>query len=104
LSSLAQICTRPIPSSIYPSELYRRHSPAFSAIVIMSWLASSAAPVRELQPPTDRVGNGEGFGPLTPADTEWLCAGGFATETQIWYLFTPSGALGMVQVIHSAVG
>jgi hypothetical protein len=72
----------------------------------MSWFSSSSSSsaVKELHPPTARVGDGECFGPLNAADTEWLCAGGFTTETQTWYFFTPSGALGMVQVIHSAVG
>jgi hypothetical protein len=44
------------------------------------------------------------FGELQQSDTEWLCTGGFATETQIWYVVTEDGKSVMCQIIHSAVG
>ena len=44
------------------------------------------------------------FGPLEEKDTQWLCAGGFVTETQTFYATTKDGGLVMCQVIHSSVG
>ncbi|SCZ87661.1 BZ3500_MvSof-1268-A1-R1_Chr2-2g05127 [Microbotryum saponariae] len=44
------------------------------------------------------------YGPLVQEDTEWLCAGGFVTETQTFYATTEQGELIMCQVIHSSVG
>ncbi|ORY65636.1 oxidative stress survival, Svf1-like protein [Leucosporidium creatinivorum] len=44
------------------------------------------------------------FGPLVPQDTEWLQAGGFVTETQVFYATTKDGGIIMCQVIHSSVG
>jgi hypothetical protein len=61
------------------------HAPNFHAI-------SSKVPETEL------------FGELEPKDNEWLCAGGFVTETQIFYVITEDGTSLMCQVIHSAVG
>ena len=43
-------------------------------------------------------------GELEPKDTEWTCPGGFAVETQIFYIFLEDGTSLMCQVIHSAVG
>lgn len=44
------------------------------------------------------------YGALTPKDTSWTCAGGFTTETQVWYAVLSDGAFVTSQVIHSAVG
>ncbi|CUA77797.1 hypothetical protein RSOLAG22IIIB_12830 [Rhizoctonia solani] len=44
------------------------------------------------------------FSKLEPKDLEWTCAGGFVTETQIWYNFLEDGTLLWCQIIHSAVG
>jgi hypothetical protein len=44
------------------------------------------------------------YGELQQADTEWLCAGGFVTETQVFYTITDDGKSVMCQVIHSSVG
>jgi len=44
------------------------------------------------------------FGALEQKDTEWLCAGGFVTETQIWYTILEDGTSLMCQIIHSSVG
>ncbi|KAI0064770.1 oxidative stress survival Svf1-like protein [Artomyces pyxidatus] len=44
------------------------------------------------------------FGELEPQDTEWLCAGGFVTETQVWYALLEDGSSVMCQVIHSSIG
>ena len=43
-------------------------------------------------------------GPLEPKDLELTCAGGFVTETQIWYSTLEDGSSLMCQLIHSAVG
>lgn len=51
-----------------------------------------------------RYKDNELFGQLEPKDTEWLCAGGFVIETQIFYTITDSGQSLMVQIIHSATG
>ncbi|KAJ3567406.1 hypothetical protein NP233_g6385 [Leucocoprinus birnbaumii] len=52
----------------------------------------------------DGVPANELYGELQPADTEWLCAGGFVTETQVFYVITEDGKSIMCQVIHSSVG
>ncbi|KAF5359490.1 hypothetical protein D9756_003467 [Leucocoprinus leucothites] len=52
----------------------------------------------------DGVPANELYGELEQADTEWLCAGGFVTETQVFYLITEDGKSIMCQVIHSSVG
>jgi len=44
------------------------------------------------------------FGELEPSDTEWACAGGFATETQIFYNVLEDGTSVMCQLIHSGIG
>jgi hypothetical protein len=44
------------------------------------------------------------FGELEPKDTEWLCAGGFVTETQIFYNILEDGTSLMCQVIYSSIG
>ncbi|KAF9238520.1 oxidative stress survival, Svf1-like protein [Melanogaster broomeanus] len=44
------------------------------------------------------------FGDLEPKDLEWTCAGGFATETQIFYHFLEDETMLMCQVIHSSIG
>jgi len=59
---------------------------------------------QNFHPVSDRFGPSDLFGPLEPKDTEWTCAGGFVTETQIFYNFTEDGTTVMVQVIHSSVG
>ncbi|EAU85479.2 survival factor 1 [Coprinopsis cinerea okayama7 len=68
----------------------------------------SAAPVDPHAPnffsATTNVPENELFGPLEPKDTEWLCAGGFVTETQTFYTITDDGVSIMCQVIHSATG
>lgn len=55
-------------------------------------------------PVSEAFRDNELFGELEPKDTEWLCAGGFVTETQIFYIAADNGASVMCQVIHSAVG
>lgn len=44
------------------------------------------------------------FGDLVPADTQWLCSGGFVTETQVWYNVLEDGTWIMCQIIHSSIG
>jgi len=53
---------------------------------------------------TSNVADTELFGELEPKDTEWLCSGGFVTETQTFYVITDDGTSLMCQVIHSSVG
>ncbi|KAG9106781.1 putative cell survival pathways protein, partial [Ceratobasidium sp. 392] len=55
-------------------------------------------------PVTSKTAPSELFSELTPKDTEWTCAGGFVTETQVWYHFLEDGTFIMCQIIHSAVG
>ncbi|OAX32024.1 oxidative stress survival, Svf1-like protein [Rhizopogon vinicolor AM-OR11-026] len=43
-------------------------------------------------------------GELEPKDLEWTCAGGFTTETQIFYNLLQDGTMLMCQVIHSSIG
>ncbi|KAF9450898.1 survival factor 1 [Macrolepiota fuliginosa MF-IS2] len=75
---------------------------------MFSSLFSTSAPVDPQAPNFFPVAAGvpanELFGELQPADTEWLCAGGFTTETQTFYLNTGDSKTIMCQVIHSAVG
>lgn len=44
------------------------------------------------------------FGELETKDLEWTCAGGFVTETQIFYHFLEDETMIMCQVIHSSIG
>ncbi|KAF5382172.1 hypothetical protein D9615_004403 [Tricholomella constricta] len=57
-----------------------------------------------LHPVSEAFKDNELFGELEPRDTEWLCAGGFITETQTFYIAADDGKFLMCQVIHSAVG
>jgi len=59
---------------------------------------------QNFHPVTDGVAPNELFGKLEPKDTEWTCAGGFVTETQVWYNFLENGMFVWCQIIHSAVG
>ncbi|KAG6817688.1 hypothetical protein H0H87_005447 [Tephrocybe sp. NHM501043] len=75
---------------------------------MFSSIFSTSPPVdpnaQNLHPVSDAFKENELFGELTPQDTEWTCAAGFATETQIFYVAADDGTTFMVQVIHSAVG
>lgn len=67
----------------------------------------TSAPVDPKAPNFHSVTNlseGSLFGELEPKDTEWLCAGGFVTETQTFYTVTEDGQFLNCQVIHSSVG
>jgi len=55
-------------------------------------------------PVADGIPANELCGELEPTDTQWLCAGGFVTETQTFYINTEDGKSVMCQVIHSSVG
>ncbi|KAK2460338.1 hypothetical protein APHAL10511_007727 [Amanita phalloides] len=55
-------------------------------------------------PVSSRYAAQELFGQLESRDLEWTCAGGFTTETQVFYTITQDGTSVMCQVIHSAVG
>ncbi|KAH8112852.1 Svf1-like-domain-containing protein [Phellopilus nigrolimitatus] len=69
---------------------------------------SIAAPVDPnaptFHPVSSRYPANELVGELEPKDLEWLCAGGFTTETQIYYNFLEDGTFVMCQVIHSSIG
>jgi len=75
---------------------------------MFSSIFSTLPPVHPTAPTFYAVSNNladtELFGELEPQDTEWLCAGGFVTETQIFYVITDDGTSIMCQVIHSSVG
>ncbi|KAG5643012.1 hypothetical protein DXG03_001750 [Asterophora parasitica] len=59
---------------------------------------------RNLYPVSEAFKDNELFGELEPKDSEWTCAGGFATETQIFYITAEDGKMLIIQLIHSAVG
>ncbi|KAG6842347.1 hypothetical protein C0991_010637 [Blastosporella zonata] len=75
---------------------------------MFSSIFSTSPPVdlnaQNLHPVSDAFKDNELFGQLEPKDTEWTCAGGFATETQIFYISADDGSTLMLQVIHSSVG
>lgn len=73
----------------------------------MSWFSSAASSdphATNLHPVQLAFDQEALFGPLIPQDTEWLQAGGFVTETQVFYATTSDGGIIMCQVIHSSVG
>ncbi|KAI0642021.1 oxidative stress survival Svf1-like protein [Trametes meyenii] len=74
----------------------------FSAIFSTSPPVNPAAPnfhpVSSIHTPT------RFFGALEREDTEWACPGGFAVETQIFYIFLDDGSYLIFQIIHSAMG
>ncbi|THH20727.1 hypothetical protein EW146_g686 [Bondarzewia mesenterica] len=74
----------------------------FSSIFSTSPPVDPKAPT--FHPVSSRYPADELFGELEPQDTEWLCAGGFVTETQIWYNILEDGTSVMCQVIHSSIG
>ncbi|EJD06688.1 survival factor 1 [Fomitiporia mediterranea MF3/22] len=73
----------------------------------MSWLWGSG-PVdpnaTTFHPVASRYSDNEIAGELEPKDLEWLCAGGFVSETQTYYHFLEDGTFLMCQVIHSSIG
>ncbi|GAA6003796.1 hypothetical protein JCM10207_003604 [Rhodosporidiobolus poonsookiae] len=69
----------------------------------MSWFSSSSSGPN-IHPVQSSFDQQALYGPLTKEDNEWLCPGGIATETQVWYTTLPNGAVVMAQVIHSSVG
>jgi hypothetical protein len=75
---------------------------------MFSSLFSTSPPVDPnaptLDPVSSRYGASELYGELEPKDTEWLCGGGFITETQTFYVITEDELSVMCQVIHSAIG
>ena len=71
----------------------------------MSWFSSSSAPAGpQLHPVQGQFPQEALFGKLVKEDTEWLCAGGFITETQTFYATTSTGGFVMCQVVHSSIG
>uniref|UniRef100_A0A8H7Y2Y3 Survival factor 1 n=1 Tax=Psilocybe cubensis TaxID=181762 RepID=A0A8H7Y2Y3_PSICU len=75
---------------------------------MFSSIFSTAPPVDPTAPNfhsvSSSVPENELFGELEPKDTSLLCAGGFVTETQTFYVITEDGTSVMCQIIHSAVG
>ncbi|KAJ7104138.1 survival factor 1 [Mycena belliarum] len=68
---------------------------------------STSAPVDPDAPtfhPVTPANAKEVFGQLDPKDTEWLCASGFVTETQVFYTMGEDGTFLILQIIHSAFG
>ncbi|GAA5983884.1 hypothetical protein JCM11641_006408 [Rhodosporidiobolus odoratus] len=70
----------------------------------MSWFSSNSSAGPNIHPVQLNFEGQAAFGPLVQQDTEWLCPGGFATETQTYYATLKDGSLLMCQVIHSSVG
>ncbi|KAI0264418.1 oxidative stress survival Svf1-like protein [Gloeopeniophorella convolvens] len=70
----------------------------FSSAPAVDPAAPNFLPVSSLFAPDELHGE------LEPKDTEWLCATGFVTETQIWYTILEDGTSVMCQVIHSSIG
>lgn len=54
--------------------------------------------------PETRYPDSEVAGELEQKDLEWLCAGGFVSETQTYYNFAQDGTLIYCQVVHSSIG
>ncbi|KAJ6576464.1 oxidative stress survival Svf1-like protein [Mycena vulgaris] len=73
---------------------------------MFSSIFSTSAPVDPDAPTFHPVSSQDKdlFGQLEAKDTEWLCAGGFATETQVFYTIGEDGTFLICQIIHSAVG
>lgn len=75
---------------------------------VLSYFYSTSPPVDPRAPTfhavSTNLADADLFGELEPNDTEWLCSGGFVTETQIFYVITDDGTSIMCQVIHSSVG
>ncbi|KAG8902743.1 putative cell survival pathways protein [Tulasnella sp. 403] len=69
-----------------------------------SFFSASDARAPNIHPVTNDRAPSDLFGELTKEDLEYVCAGGFSTETQIWYHMLEDGKFLMCQVIHSAVG
>lgn len=88
--------------------LFVSHSAYIILLTRRQCLSSTVPPVDPHAPTfhsvTSNVPENELFGPLEPKDTEWTCAGGFVTETQVFYVLTADGTMVWCQVIHSAVG
>ncbi|KAI0322595.1 oxidative stress survival Svf1-like protein [Amylostereum chailletii] len=59
---------------------------------------------QNFHPVSSNLSTNELFGELEPKDTEWLCGGGFVTETQTWYTILEDGTSVMCQIIHSSIG
>lgn len=78
--------------------------PALTHTITMSWFSTTDPNAPNLHPVQLAFGQEALFGPLVQQDTEWLCAGGFVTETQVFYATMKDGGLVMCQVIHSSVG
>ncbi|KAF8896336.1 oxidative stress survival, Svf1-like protein [Infundibulicybe gibba] len=74
----------------------------FSSLFSTSPPVDPTAPT--LHPVSSNFKETELFGELEPKDTEWLCAGGFVTETQTFYTLAAEGTSLMCQVIHSSIG
>ncbi|GAA6032127.1 hypothetical protein JCM8097_007086 [Rhodosporidiobolus ruineniae] len=71
----------------------------------MSWFSSSSSSSGpNIHPVQSAFDTQALYGKLTPQDNEWLCPGGIATETQVFYATLKDGSYLMAQVIHSSVG
>lgn len=69
-----------------------------------SFFSATDPTAQNLHPVTNGVAPADLFGELGPDDLNWVCAGGFVTETHIWYYRLDDGSFLMCQIIHSAVG
>ncbi|CEH18890.1 SVF1-LIKE PROTEIN YDR222W-RELATED [Ceraceosorus bombacis] len=72
-----------------------------------SWLSGADTSATDSQPNFKAISDTPQnalFAPLEKSDLEWTCAGGFTTETQVWYTILDDGAFATSQIIHSAIG
>lgn len=96
-------CLQPPCSLQYSREFVNVHN-----ILTPQFFARTSPPVDpaapNFHPVSEAFKDDQLFGELEPKDTEWLCAGGFVTETQSFYVSADDGTIVWFQVIHSAVG
>lgn len=98
----------PIFPPCSPQFSRKLHNESLIYPVLLCFSYSTSPPVDPAAPTfhavADNVPDTELFGELEPKDTEWLCSGGFVTETQTFYVITDDGTSLMCQVIHSSIG
>lgn len=60
--------------------------------------------MESIQTVAETVKDGQYYTALDEHDLDWTLASGSSTENQVFYITTPSGAFGFVQLIHSNIG
>ncbi|KAL0954562.1 hypothetical protein HGRIS_003522 [Hohenbuehelia grisea] len=75
-----------------------------STTMFSSFFSAQDPTAPNFRPVASNVEPTELLGELEQRDTEWACAGGINTETQIFYTLADDGTSFWCQVIHSSVG